>query len=139
MLYLYRKDILLNMDGKVAMYNKIYSYIDDDASKQYKGLGLHLKDNFSFVKRTMKSKHANVKSGKFSLSVYIDTDISEEDFNNVVDKTLAFLRIPENKQQFFYYTNGREQGDKKYTYTNFKPLSGNGKEKLNFIEDSENE
>ena len=127
------------MDGKVAMYNKIYSYIDEDASKQYKGLGLHLKDNFKFVKRTNKSKNANVKSGMYSLSVYIDIDISQEQFNNVIEKIRAFLRIAENKQQFFYYTNGREQGDKKYTYTNFKPLSGNVKEKLNFIEDSEND
>ena len=127
------------MDEKVAMYNKIYSYIDEDASKQYKGLGLHLKDNFKFVKRTNKSKNANVKSGLYSLSVYIDIDISQEQFNNVIEKIRAFLRIAENKQQFFYYTNGREQGDKKYTYTNFKPLSGNVKEKLNFIEDSENE
>ena len=127
------------MDQKVAMYNKIYSYIDEDASKQYKGLGLHLKDNFKFVKRTNKSKNANVKSGLYSLSVYIDIDISQEQFNNVIEKIREFLRIAENKQQFFYYTNGREQGDKKYTYTNFKPLSGNVKEKLNFIEDSENE
>ena len=127
------------MDEKVAMYNKIYSYIDEDASKQYKGLGLHLKDNFKFVKRTNKSKNANVKSGMYSLSVYIDIDISQEQFNNVIEKIRAFLRIAENKQQFFYYTNGREQGDKKYTYTNFKPLSGNVKEKLNFIEDSEND
>ena len=125
-----------NTGGRVAMYNKIYSYIDDDTATQYQGLGLYLKDNFTFVKRTMKNKKANVKSGTYSMSVYIDKDIDENEFNKVIDKIRTHLGVPDNKQILFYYTNGRERGDKKYTYTNFKPLTGKeDKEKPVFISD----
>jgi hypothetical protein len=131
-------------------FTKIYSFFSEDKLTEYKDLSKLLRETYAeivkitkFKNNTNKTTNNNYKNKdekQYCVSIILNEDISKEVFNNIVEDTNTLLGIP-NLYQYYYYKNGREPENVKYTFTNKPdkvPVENNNKpEKMEFIQDED--
>jgi len=117
-------------------FTKIYSFFTEDKLEEYKDLSKLLKDNYSEIVKLTKFKNKNADN-QYCVSIILNKDIDKEQFSNIIEDTSTLLGIP-SSYQYYYYKNGKEAKNVKYTFTN-KPDKPDKPEnvKLGFVEDEE--